>query len=70
MSLTRVMAVEVAELGIRVNAVAPGMARTSLVDAGIENGSIDLEGDAIRDPHASPRHDGRDRQGSLLLGVR
>ena len=43
MSLTRVMAVEVAELGIRVNAVAPGMARTSLVDAGIENGSIDLE---------------------------
>ncbi|HSO30602.1 MAG TPA: SDR family NAD(P)-dependent oxidoreductase, partial [Candidatus Sulfomarinibacteraceae bacterium] len=30
MSLTRVMAVEVAELGIRVNAVAPGMTRTAL----------------------------------------
>jgi NAD(P)-dependent dehydrogenase (short-subunit alcohol dehydrogenase family) len=43
MSLTRVMAVEVADLGIRVNAVAPGMARTVLVDTGIENGSIDLD---------------------------
>jgi 3-oxoacyl-[acyl-carrier protein] reductase len=42
MSLTRVMAVEVAGLGIRVNAVAPGMARTALVEAGIEDGSIDL----------------------------
>jgi NAD(P)-dependent dehydrogenase (short-subunit alcohol dehydrogenase family) len=42
MSLTRVMAVEVADLGIRVNAVAPGMARTALVEEGIENGSIDL----------------------------
>ena len=43
MSLTRVIAVEAADQGIRVNAVAPGMARTSLVDAGIENGSIDLD---------------------------
>jgi NAD(P)-dependent dehydrogenase (short-subunit alcohol dehydrogenase family) len=43
MSLTRVIAVEVAELGIRVNAVAPGMARTFLVDVGIENGSIDVD---------------------------
>ncbi len=42
MSLTRVMATEVAELGIRVNAVAPGMARTRLVEDGIANGSIDL----------------------------
>ena len=44
MSLTRVMAVEVAELGIRVNAVAPGMARTALVEQGIANGSINLDG--------------------------
>jgi len=44
MSLTRVMAVEVAELGIRVNAVAPGMARTAIVEQGIADGSIRLEG--------------------------
>ncbi len=42
MSSTRTMAVEVAELGIRVNAVAPGMARTLLVEQGIWYGSIDL----------------------------
>lgn len=42
MSLTRVMATEVAGLGIRVNAVAPGMARTRLVEDGIENGSVDV----------------------------
>jgi NAD(P)-dependent dehydrogenase (short-subunit alcohol dehydrogenase family) len=43
LSFTRVMAVEVAELGIRVNAVAPGMARTALVEEGIANGSINLD---------------------------
>lgn len=43
MSLTRTMAVEVAELGIRVNAVAPGMALTVLVEQGIRDGSIDLD---------------------------
>ena len=43
MSLTRTMAVEVAELGIRVNAVAPGMARTLLVEQGIRDGSIDAD---------------------------
>ena len=42
MSLTRVMATEVASLGIRVNAVAPGMARTRLVEDAIENGSVDV----------------------------
>ncbi len=40
MSLSRVMAVEVADIGIRVNAVAPGMARTAIVDQGIRDGSI------------------------------
>ncbi len=44
MSLTRVMAVEVAELGIRVNAVAPGMTRTAIVQQGIDDGSIALDG--------------------------
>ena len=43
MSLTRVMAVEAAELGIRVNAVAPGSTRTALVQQGLDNGSIRLE---------------------------
>jgi NAD(P)-dependent dehydrogenase (short-subunit alcohol dehydrogenase family) len=43
MSLTRVMAVEVAELGIRVNAVAPGSTRTALVQQGLDDGSIRLE---------------------------
>ena len=43
MSLTRVMAVEVAELGIRVNAVAPGSTRTALIEQGLRDGSIRLE---------------------------
>ncbi|MEA2612346.1 MAG: hypothetical protein QOI52_305 [Chloroflexota bacterium] len=43
MSLSRVMAVEVADLGIRVNAVAPGMALTAIVEEGIANGSIRLD---------------------------
>ncbi len=43
MSLSRVMAVEVADIGIRVNAVAPGMARTAIVDQGIRDGSISEE---------------------------
>jgi len=43
MSLSRVMAVEVAGLGIRVNAVAPGSTRTALVEQGLNDGSIDLE---------------------------
>lgn len=43
MGLTRTMAVEVAELGIRVNAVAPGMAYTLLIEQGVRDGSIDLE---------------------------
>jgi NAD(P)-dependent dehydrogenase (short-subunit alcohol dehydrogenase family) len=43
LGLTRTMAVEVADDGIRVNAVAPGMARTALVQQGIDDGSIDLE---------------------------
>jgi NAD(P)-dependent dehydrogenase (short-subunit alcohol dehydrogenase family) len=43
MSLTRVMAVEVASLDIRVNAVAPGSTRTALVEEGLRNGSLRLE---------------------------
>lgn len=43
MSLTRVMAVEVADLGIRVNAVAPGSTRTALIEQGLADGSIKLD---------------------------
>ncbi len=43
-AITRTMAAEYAEVGIRVNAVAPGSIRTPLVEQGIRDGSIVLEG--------------------------
>lgn len=43
-ALTRTMATEYAETGIRINAVAPGSVRTKLVEQGIADGSIDLAG--------------------------
>jgi NAD(P)-dependent dehydrogenase (short-subunit alcohol dehydrogenase family) len=38
--LTRTMALELAEFGIRVNGVAPGWTRTEMVDRGIKEGKI------------------------------
>ncbi|MET0772374.1 MAG: SDR family NAD(P)-dependent oxidoreductase [Candidatus Limnocylindrales bacterium] len=43
-AITRTMAAEYAEVGIRINAVAPGSIRTPLVEQGIRDGSIVLEG--------------------------
>jgi 3-oxoacyl-[acyl-carrier protein] reductase len=40
MSLTRAVAVECAEAGIRVNAVAPGFTRTALIEQGLRDGSL------------------------------
>ncbi len=40
MSLTRVVAVECAEAGIRVNAVAPGFTRTAIIEQGLRDGSL------------------------------
>jgi NAD(P)-dependent dehydrogenase (short-subunit alcohol dehydrogenase family) len=41
LGLTRVMAVEVASIGIRVNAVAPGFTRTAFIEQGMRDGSLD-----------------------------
>jgi NAD(P)-dependent dehydrogenase (short-subunit alcohol dehydrogenase family) len=42
-AMTEVLAIEWADRGVRVNAVAPGVTRTALVQRGIDEGVIDVE---------------------------
>jgi 3-oxoacyl-[acyl-carrier protein] reductase len=42
-AMTRTLAIEYAEVPIRINAVAPGSIRTTLIDQGIRDGSIVLD---------------------------
>ena len=53
-ALSRVLAVELAEHGIRVNAVGPGQTRTELYDVWLEAGRLDPEGDNARTPLGRP----------------
>jgi len=40
LGLMRVLSLELADRGIRVNAVCPGFTRTQIIQQGIENGSL------------------------------
>jgi NAD(P)-dependent dehydrogenase (short-subunit alcohol dehydrogenase family) len=49
-AMTQVLAIEWAERGIRVNAVAPGVTRTALVQKGVDDGVIDVAAYHARTP--------------------
>jgi NAD(P)-dependent dehydrogenase (short-subunit alcohol dehydrogenase family) len=49
-AMTEVLAIEWADRGIRVNAVAPGVTRTALVQKGIDEGVIDVDAYRARTP--------------------
>ncbi len=49
-AMTEVLAIEWADRGIRVNAVAPGVTRTALVQKGIDDGVIDVDRYIARTP--------------------
>jgi NAD(P)-dependent dehydrogenase (short-subunit alcohol dehydrogenase family) len=49
-AMTEVLAIEWADRGVRVNAVAPGVTRTALVQKGIDEGIIDVDGYEARTP--------------------
>jgi NAD(P)-dependent dehydrogenase (short-subunit alcohol dehydrogenase family) len=48
--MTQVLAIEWGDRGIRVNAVAPGVTRTALVQKGIDDGVIDVTAYRARTP--------------------
>ena len=49
-AMTEVLAIEWADRGVRVNAVAPGVTRTEMVQRGIDEGVIDTERYLARTP--------------------
>jgi NAD(P)-dependent dehydrogenase (short-subunit alcohol dehydrogenase family) len=49
-AMTEVLAIEWADRGVRVNAVAPGVTRTELVQKGIDEGVIDVDRYLARTP--------------------
>ena len=49
-AMTEVLAIEWADRGVRVNAVAPGVTRTALVQKGIDEGVIDVDRYVARTP--------------------
>ena len=49
-AMTEVLAIEWADRGVRVNAVAPGVTRTALVQKGIDEGVVDVERYHARTP--------------------
>ncbi len=53
-ALSRVLAVELAEHGIRTNAVGPGQTRTELYDEWLAAGRLDMAGDNARTPLGRP----------------
>src|SRR4029079_8493302 len=50
LAMTEVLAIEWADRGVRVNAVAPGVTRTALVQKGIDGGVIDVDRYVARTP--------------------
>jgi NAD(P)-dependent dehydrogenase (short-subunit alcohol dehydrogenase family) len=49
-AMTEVLAIEWADRGIRVNAVAPGVTRTALVQKGVDEGVVDVDRYHARTP--------------------
>jgi NAD(P)-dependent dehydrogenase (short-subunit alcohol dehydrogenase family) len=78
-SMTEVLAIEWADRGIRVNAIAPGVTRTALVQKGIDDGVVDVVRYAARTPlhrFAEPEEIARavafladDEQSSFVTGA-